>query len=237
MDRIVQIPTVPVKYQAHPVPATTYHTHTVPQSIMSIFNNNPVNPDLCSRILFIFAEYLLGPSGVPPSCAPSVPEKIRRHCELAINELLENPKTMDIHSTLSVCLGTSTAEELWAVLSTLFDESLQSEAQKSEYWLRITNTFGLALVVEAKNQRIGGQYDDLVDLALRHYHKAVRYAIVIDEDAKRSNLVGLLNRSLGDCRLKLEGCIRDPVVVPDSVSGSRLRTGSVALEECEGGVS
>lgn len=202
---------------------------------MPRFENNQIYPEFCSQILFIFAEYILGPSGVPPSCAPPVPEPLRPYCESAINKLLENPTTIDIHSTLSACLGINTAEEFLVILSDIFDESLRSEAAKSEYWLRVANTFSMALVVEAKNQRIGGPYDEMVDLALRHYHKAVKYAIIIDEDAKKSNLRGWLNRSLGDCRSKLQACIRDPVVVPDSVSGCQLRMGSVALEE-RGGI-
>lgn len=202
---------------------------------MSRLESNQIDPELCSRILFIYAEYLLGPSGVPPSRAPPILESLRPHCEPSINQLLENPTTIDIHRMLGVCLKISTAQEFLVILDNIFDESLRSEAAKSEYWLRIMNTFGLALVVEAKNQRIGGPYDETINLALRRYHQAVKYAISIDEDANRSNLTGLLNRSLVACRSKLKDCIRDPVVVPDSVSGCELRALSVALEESEDG--
>lgn len=150
-------------------------------------------------------------------------------CETSINYLLENPDTSDIHSMLSTHIGLHGAQELATVLAVAYDAA----AANSDYWARITSTFALALVVEANSQRLSQQYFRMVDMALKYYRTAVKYAIVIDEDRNRSNQIGLLNRYLGDARAILERCIRDPIVVPDGVTGTRVRMASVALEDME----
>lgn len=187
------------------------------------------NPQFCHSMMFIFAQYLLGPSNVPPACAPLTTPHVLSVCETSINHLLENPATSDIHSMLSTHIGLHGAQELAAVLTAAYEAA----AANSDYWARITSTFALALVVEAKSQRLNQQYFRMVDMALKYYRTAVKYAIVIDEDRNRSNQIGLLNRHLGDARAVLESCIVDPIVVPDRVTGTQLRMASVGLEDME----
>lgn len=130
---------------------------------------------------------------------------------------------------LSTHIGLHGAQELAAVLAVMYEAATAN----SDYWARITSTFALALVVEAKSQRLDQRYCQTVDMALKYYRTAVKYAIVIDEDQNRSNQIGLLNRCLGDARALLESCVGDSAVVPDRVTGTHLRMASVGVEDME----